>query len=62
MILRVGKPKFIETETGENQSQEYAQYIYIFSLKGMFMKNSSWQAKPSPHATVTLYGDCVKMC
>jgi hypothetical protein len=28
-----------------------------------FTKNSSWQAKQSiPHTTMTLYGDCVKMC
>jgi hypothetical protein len=36
-----------------------------FSLtsRGLFTKNSSWQAKESiPHTTVMFYGDCVKMC
>jgi hypothetical protein len=29
----------------------------------LFTENSSWQAKQSiPHATVTFYSDCVKMC
>jgi hypothetical protein len=31
--------------------------------RGLFTKNSSWQAKQwILHATVTFYGDCVKMC
>jgi hypothetical protein len=30
---------------------------------GLSAKNSSWQAKQSiPHTTVTLCGDCVKIC
>jgi hypothetical protein len=36
-----------------------------FSLisRGLLTKNSSWQAKqPIPHATVTFYCDCVKIC
>jgi hypothetical protein len=36
-----------------------------FSLpsRGLFTKNSSWQAKRSiTHTTVTFYCDCVKMC
>jgi hypothetical protein len=29
----------------------------------LFTKNLSWQAKKSiPHTTVTIYGNCVKMC
>jgi hypothetical protein len=39
--------------------------ILMFSLTsgGLFLKNSSWKAKQSiPYATVTFYGDCVKMC
>jgi hypothetical protein len=30
--------------------------------RGLFTKNSSWQAKQSMHTTVTFYSDCVKMC
>jgi hypothetical protein len=42
--------------SGEEQSQEHDHH---FSL----IKNSFWQAKYSiPHTTVTIYGDCVKMC
>jgi hypothetical protein len=36
-----------------------------FSLtsRGLFIKNSSWQAEQSsPHTTVMFYSDCVKMC
>jgi hypothetical protein len=36
-----------------------------FSLtsRGLFTKNSSWQAKQSiPNITARFYGDCVKMC
>jgi hypothetical protein len=32
-------------------------------MRGLFIKNLSWQAKQSiQHTTVTLYGDCVKIC
>jgi hypothetical protein len=33
------------------------------TLRGLFTKYSSWQAKQSiPHTTVALHGNCVKMC
>jgi hypothetical protein len=37
--------------------------IIFFGINGFFKKNSPGQAKQSfPRTTVTLYGDCVKMC
>jgi hypothetical protein len=31
--------------------------------RGLFTKNSSWQARQSiPHTTVTIYTECVKFC
>jgi hypothetical protein len=37
--------------------------VILFVIKGLFTKNSSWQAKQSiPHTFVTVYGDCVKIC
>jgi hypothetical protein len=49
-------------ETGEKKSQEHAHH-FLFTSRGIFAKNSSWQAKQSiPHTTVTFYGDCVKIC
>jgi hypothetical protein len=36
---------------------------FPLTSRGLFTKNSSWQAKQSnPHVTVTFYGDCVNMC
>jgi hypothetical protein len=49
-------------ETGEEQSQEHAHNVSLTS-RGLFINNSSWQAKQSiPHTTVMFYGDCVRMC
>jgi hypothetical protein len=37
--------------------------LIILTSKGLFTKNSFWQAKQSVlHITVTFYSDCVKMC
>jgi hypothetical protein len=39
-------------ETDEEQSEEHARHFFI--LKGLFTKNSAWQAKQSiPHTAVT---------
>jgi hypothetical protein len=49
-------------ETGEEQSQKRVHHFSLTS-KGLFVKKSSWQGKQSiPHATVTFYADCVKIC
>jgi hypothetical protein len=45
--------------------REKSRTCSLFSLtsRGLFTKNSSWQAKKYiPHTTVRFYGDCVKMC
>jgi hypothetical protein len=47
---------------GEEQVQEHAHNFSLTSRR-LFINNSSWQAKQSiPHTTVTVYGDCVKIC
>jgi hypothetical protein len=44
------------------KSKVKSMFNIFFNNKGLFTKNSSWQAKQSiPHTTVTLYSDCVKM-
>jgi hypothetical protein len=36
---------------------------FFLTLRGLFTKNSTWQAKQSIlHTTVMFYGDCMKMC
>jgi hypothetical protein len=48
-------------ETVRKQSQEHAHHS--LTSNGLFIKNSSWQAKQSIlHTTVTFYCGCVKMC
>jgi hypothetical protein len=49
-------------ETGKEQSQEHCSLFSLIS-KGLFIKNSFWQAEQSiPHTTVTFHSDCIKMC
>jgi hypothetical protein len=37
--------------------------IIVLTSRGLFTKNSSWQAKHLiPYTTVTFYADCVKLC
>jgi hypothetical protein len=44
------------------KSKVKSMLIISFDIKGMFKKNSFWQAKQSiPHTTVTFVCDCVKM-
>jgi hypothetical protein len=58
----IGSAQTEEGETGEEQSQEHVNQLSLTS-RGLFTKNSYWQAKQSiPHTTVTFYSNCVKMC
>jgi hypothetical protein len=53
-----------ETEKGDRGTAKSRAWLsFSLTSKELFTKNSSWQAKQSiPHATVTYYGDCVKIC
>jgi hypothetical protein len=45
------------------KSKVKSMLIIFFNIKGLFTKNSSWQAKQSiQHTIVMFYGDCMKMC
>jgi hypothetical protein len=49
-------------ETGKEQSQQHAHH-FLRHQGGLFTNSSPCQVKqPIPHTTVTLCGDCVKMC
>jgi hypothetical protein len=53
------------TRNGKGRWAEKSRACSSFSLtwRGLFTKNSSWQAKQSsPHTTVKFYGNCEKMC
>jgi hypothetical protein len=54
----------VQTEKGKQvKSKVKSMLMILFDIKGLLAKNSSWQAKQSiPHTTVTLYGECVKIC
>jgi hypothetical protein len=55
------KSRLTETEKGETGEEQ--SHNLFWASRGLFIKNSSWQAKQSiPHTAVTLYDDCVKMC
>jgi hypothetical protein len=56
-----GRPK--KADTGEGQSQERACSSFSLTPRGMFKKNSFWQAIQSiPHTTVMVYVNYVKVC
>jgi hypothetical protein len=49
-------------KTCEDRIQEQFS-LFSLTSRGLFTKNSSWQAKQLiPHTTVTFYGNCIKMC
>jgi hypothetical protein len=53
------RPKMVR----QVKSKVKSMLIIFFGIKGLLTKNSSWQAKQSiSHNTVTIYGDCMKMC
>jgi hypothetical protein len=50
-------------KTERPRAKSRACLSFSFTSRGMFIKNSSWQAEQSiPHTIVTFYGDCMKMC
>jgi hypothetical protein len=56
--------KLTKTEKGDKwRAKSRACPSFSLTSRGLFSKNSSWQAKHSIlHTTVTFYCDCVKMC
>jgi hypothetical protein len=56
-----GHTKTKKGEAGEAKSR--ARWSFPLIPRGLFTKNSPWQAKQLVlHTTVMFYGDCVKMC
>jgi hypothetical protein len=59
-----GKTKLTETEKGETDEEQSQEHVHNFFIsRGLFTRNSSWQAKQSILRTsLMLDGYCVKMC
>jgi hypothetical protein len=52
-----------QTEKGKTGEEHSKSMLIILTSRGLFTKNSYWQAKWSVlHPTVLFYGNCVKMC
>jgi hypothetical protein len=58
------KYKLTETEKRQGRRRASQDYTHnFFTPSGLFKENLSWQAKQSiPHAPVTFYSNCMKMC
>jgi hypothetical protein len=54
------KSKLTDTEKARQaKSKAKSMLIIFFDIKGLFKKNSSWQAKQAIlHTTVMFYSDC----